>query len=99
MIAQKSIIRGYASPSPSASPSNVWTFNAFVTEPSQGQWYFLIRWEGAARSTRRCSPQLCMTEPFDNTYYPQGNYTPSDPAAQIVSIEISNNPVRPTPCP
>jgi hypothetical protein len=38
-----------------------------------------------------------MTEPFDNTYF--GQYTPNDPTAQIVSIEISNNPVSPTPCP
>ena len=42
------------------------------------------------------SPRLCMTEPFDNTYYAQ--YTPSDPASQITTLEIANNPVTPTAC-
>ena len=98
MIAQKVIFS--PSPAPTSTPNNIWTFNAFVTEASQGQWYFLDSMgAGGPIDPQFISPRLCMTEPFDNTYYPQGNYTPSDPAAQIVSIEISNNPVRPTPCP
>jgi hypothetical protein len=99
MIAQKSIIRGYASPSPSASPSNVWTFNAFVSEPSQGQWYFVDSLgAGGPIDPQFVSPRLCMTEPFDNTYYAT-DLQISDPTAEIVSVELSNNPVTPTPCP
>jgi hypothetical protein len=100
MIAQKAIFKGVASPSPSpsASPNNVWTFNAFATEASQGQWFFLDSMgAGGPTDPQFVSPKLCMTEPFDNTYF--GLFTPSDPAAQIVSIEISNNPVTAAPCP
>jgi hypothetical protein len=43
------------------------------------------------------SPILCFTEPFENTYY--GKYMYGDPAAQIVSVEIANNPASPAPCP
>jgi len=45
------------------------------------------------------SPKLCMTEPFDNTYYPSSGFAPPDPAAQIVSIEIANNPAVQKACP
>jgi len=87
------------SPSPSASPSNLWTFNAFVTQASQGgQWYFLDSMgPGGPVDPQFVSPTLCMTQQFDNTYYAQ--YTPSDPSAQIVTIEIANNPASPAPCP
>ncbi len=99
MIAQKSIFLG-ASPAPSASPSNIWRFNAFVTQATgSGQWTFLdsLGAGGPIDPQFVMSVPLCMTQVFDNTYY--GLYTPSDPAAQIVSIEISNNPVSPTACP
>lgn len=101
MIAQKAIFKGVASPSPSpsAGPNNIWTFNAFVTEASQGQWYFLDSMgAGGFMDPQFVSPKLCMTEPFDNTYF--ALFTPGDPTAQIVSIEISNNPAAsPSPCP
>jgi hypothetical protein len=102
MIIEKSVLRGITSPSPSpsASPSNLWTFNAFVTQAgaSGGQWTFLESMgAGGPVDPQFVSPRLCMTEPFDNTYY--GLYTTQDPSAQIVSIELSNNPVKPTPCP
>jgi hypothetical protein len=100
MVAQKAIFKGVASPtpSPSASPNNIWTFNAFVSQASQGQWLFLDSMgAGGPIDPQFISPKLCMTEPFDNTYF--GQFTPNDPTAQIVSIELSNNPVRPTPCP
>jgi hypothetical protein len=86
------------SPSPSASPSNLWTFNAFVTQASsQGNWYFLDSMgPGGPVDPQFVSPQLCMTQQFDNTYY--AYYTPSDPSAQIVTIEIANNPASPAPC-
>lgn len=90
------------SPSPSTSPSNLWTFNAFVAQAQpSGQWYFLDSMgAGGPNPPEYVSPTLCMTEPFDNTYYPQGQYAPQDPAAQITSIEITNNPAAsPSPCP
>jgi hypothetical protein len=39
-----------------------------------------------------------MTEPFDNTYFATDLHI-GDPTSEIVSVEISNNPVRPTACP
>ena len=101
LVFQRSILKGIASPSPSpsASPNNLWTFNAYTAQASSGgPWYFLDSMgAGGPIDPQFVSPKLCVTEPFDNTYY--GLYTPSDPTAQIVSIEISNNPVSPTPCP
>ncbi|HEV3090995.1 MAG TPA: hypothetical protein VGX91_06060 [Candidatus Cybelea sp.] len=101
IIAQKAIFKGIASPSPSpsASPSNLWTFNAFTTQATNGgTWTFLDSLgPGGPIDPQFVSPKLCMTEQFDNTYY--AYFTPSDPAAQIVSVEISNNPSAPTPCP
>lgn len=88
-------------PSPSSTPSNLWTFNAFVAQAQPGgNWAFYDSLgAGGANAPQYVSPVLCMTEPFDQTFYPQGNFAPPDPAAQIVSVEIPNNPVSPTPCP
>lgn len=100
ILAQKRI---FVSPgqSPTPSPSNVWTFNAFVAQltPSGGLSFVDSLGPGGPIDPQFVSPQLCMTEPFDNTYYPQGQYTPPDPASQISSIEIANNPVSPSSCP
>ncbi|HVN69629.1 MAG TPA: hypothetical protein VMU38_08290 [Candidatus Binatia bacterium] len=101
MLVQKSIFKGIPSPNPSPTPtpSNVWTFNAFVTQANgQGQWTFLDSMgAGGPIDPQFVSPKLCMTEPFDNTYY--AYYTPSDPSAQIVSVEIANNPKVAAACP
>jgi len=101
ILAQRAIFKGIASPSPSpsASPSTLWTFNAFTTQAQNGgQWYFLDSLgPGGPVDPQFVSPKLCMTEVFDQTFY--AYYTPSDPAAQIVSVEISNNPPSPSPCP
>jgi hypothetical protein len=101
MLAQRSIFKGIASPSPSpsASPSNIWTFNAFTTQATNGgTWTFEDSLgPGGPIDPQFVSPRLCMTEVFDNTYY--AFYTTTDPADQIVSVELSNNPVSPTPCP
>jgi hypothetical protein len=99
ILAQKRMFNYAPSPAPSATPSNVWTFNAFVTQASNGgNWYFLDSMgPGGPIDPQFVSPKLCMTEPFDNTYY--AYFTPNDPAAQIVTIEIANNPASPAPCP
>lgn len=99
MLFQKAIFKGIASPSPSpsASPPTTWTFNAFTTQANQNQWYFLDSLgPGGPVDPQFVSPKLCVTEPFDNTYY--AYYTTSDPSAEIVSIEISNNPTVTKTC-
>ena len=64
MIAEKVIFS--PSPAPTSTPNNIWTFNAFVTEASQGQWYFLDSMgAGGPIDPQFISPQLCMTEPLD----------------------------------
>jgi hypothetical protein len=97
ILAQRRI---FSSPGPSPSPTpNVWTFNAFVYQQNgSGLWQFYDSLgAGGPIDPQFVSPNLCMTEPFDNTYYGRG-FTPPDPAAQITSIEIANNPVSPMPC-
>ncbi len=107
LLVKKVVFSGIPSPSPSPSasptptPSQLWTFNAFTTQPggSQGQWYFLDSMgQGGPIDPQFVSPVLCMTEPFDNTYY-ASQYAPPDPSSQIVSVEIANNPAVPTACP
>lgn len=99
ILAQKAIFKGISSPSPSpsASPPENWTFNAFTTQAgTQGQWLFVDSMgPGGPVDPQFVSPTLDMLTCFDNTYY--AYYTPSDPAAQIVSVEISNNPIA-NPC-
>ncbi|HEY1884286.1 MAG TPA: hypothetical protein VGG51_14755 [Candidatus Cybelea sp.] len=101
MLAQRSIFHGIASPSPSpsSSPSNLWTFNAFSAQATNGgTWTFIDSLgTGGPIDPQFVSPRLCMTEPFDNTYY--GVYAQGDPAGMISTIEIANNPINPTPCP
>jgi hypothetical protein len=110
LLVNRSVFAGIASPSPSPSPSasptptppSKWTFNAFTTEPggSQGVWEFLDSMgAGGPTDPQYVSPTLCMTEPFDQTFYATSGFVPPDPASQIVSVEIANNPVSPTPCP
>ncbi|HEX8828505.1 MAG TPA: hypothetical protein VF778_10355 [Xanthobacteraceae bacterium] len=98
--------RIFASPSPvpSGTPrpyAPMWTFNAFVTQASnQGQWLFYdsMGAGGPVPPEFVNTPQLCITEPFDQTYY--AIYSGGqDPSAQIVSVELANNPAHPTPCP
>jgi hypothetical protein len=96
VLAQRSI---FASPAPSASPSNSWTFNAFTTQANNlGQWVFYDSMgSGGPVDPQFVSPVLNMTQCFDSTFF--ARYTGvSDPAAQIVTIEIANNPVE-NPCP
>jgi hypothetical protein len=96
ILAKKSIFHGISSPSPSpsASPPENWTFNAFTTQAgNQGQWFFLDSLgPGGPVDPQFVSPTLNMLTCFDNTYYAYDMSVP-DPAAQIVSVEISNNPI------
>jgi hypothetical protein len=100
MLAQKAIFKGIASPSPSpsASPSNLWTFNAFVTQATNGgSWEFYDSMgAGGPNPPEFVSPTLNMDTCFDNTYY--AIYNTTSPSAQILSVELSNNPVAPNSC-
>ncbi len=80
-------------PTPSAGPPHIWTFNAFVSQANaSSQWTFVDSMgAGGPVDPQFVSPRLDMTTCFDNTYYP-GPYMPADPASQITSIEIANNP-------
>jgi hypothetical protein len=102
LLAQKAIFAGITSPPPSPTPSPAtWKFNVFTTQPggSRGQWFFLDSMgAGGPVDPQFVSPTLCMLQPFDNTYVALG-FTPPDPSAQIVSVEIANNPAKPAPCP
>jgi hypothetical protein len=99
MLALRSIFA--VAPSPTATPSNIWTFNAFTLQlgASGGTWYFLDSMgNGGPIDPQFVSQGLCMSEPFDNVY--TAHYMPSDPAAQILTVEIANNPSpTPSPCP
>lgn len=98
ILVKKSVFSGIATPSP-APTSDVWTFNAFTTQAnSQGTWQFFDSMgAGGPIDPQFVSPKLCMLEQFDNTYY--AVFTGGqDPAAQIVSVEIANNPAKPGNC-
>lgn len=87
------------SPSPSASPSNIWTFNAFVAQAQSGggNWLFYDSMgAGGPIDPQFVSPTLDLAQCFDNTYFAIDSNIP-DPAAQIVSVEIANNPLQ-NPC-
>lgn len=103
ILAQRSIFKGIPSPSPSptGSPSNLWTFNAFTTQANgQGQFLFVDSMgAGGPIDPQWNSPKLCMTEQFDTTFYALDTQGIGDPAAQIVSVEIANNPVTQAACP
>ena len=97
MLAQQRIFVS-PSPSPSTSPPSKWSFNAFTVASGQNNWVFADSLgPGGPVDPQFVSPVLCMNQPFDNTYYAQ--FVPTDPSAQIVTVEISNNPVHPTSCP
>lgn len=102
MLAQK-VIFVSPSPSPSTTPPSKWTFNAFTVGPGPFNALTFVdsMGAGAVGPPEYVSPTLCMNQQFDTTFYPQaqGSHIPPDPAAQIVSVEISNNPIKPSSCP
>jgi hypothetical protein len=102
ILAQRLIFTQLASPAPTASPSNAWTFNAFTLQQgaSQGQWTFADSMgNGGPIDPQFVSPNLYMCEPFDRTFTAYYNQVP-DQAAQIATVEIANNPSPlPSHCP
>jgi hypothetical protein len=97
ILAQRRIFSSTPGPSPTPS-SNVWTFNAFTTQlNTQAQWTFYDSMgAGGPTPPEFVSPQLNMDTCFDNTYYALDQNI-SDPSAEIVTIEIANNPSS-APC-
>ena len=94
ILVQKNVFSATPSPSgtPTPPPSNAWKFNAFVAAPSQGNLVFADSMgAGGPIDPQWNSPTLCMTQQFDTTFYALDPNI-SDPAAEIVSIEIANNP-------
>jgi hypothetical protein len=100
ILVQKQVFSATPSPSgtPTPPPSSVWTFNAFVAAPSQGNLVFADSMgAGGPIDPQFVSPKLCMLQQFDNTYFALDTNI-SDPASEIVSIEIANNPAVPGNC-
>jgi hypothetical protein len=79
-----------------------WLINAFTTAPNtNAQLTFLDSLGiGGATDTTYQSPNynIYQSGGFDQVVYALDGNPPSDPAAQIVSIEVANNP-GPTPAP
>jgi hypothetical protein len=102
VIFQRSIFTPINGPSPSPSPSGsphpyarTWYFNAFVTQAnSQNQLIFVdsMGQGGPTDTTYSDSPPLAICTNFDTVYTKVQDITPpSNPAAQITSIEFANN--------
>lgn len=96
---QRSIFVSHAAATPTPGPSSTpyaktWLFNAYVTQANQrGQMIFVDSMGvGGATDTTWVSPKLPICTNFDNPIYKIADASPpSDPAAQIVSVEIANN--------
>jgi hypothetical protein len=111
---QRQIFRNLVTPTPGPTPTPVgatpppysqqWTFNAFVTQANaQNQLVFVdsMGVGGATDTTWTDSPPLgAICTDFDQVYYKLADINPpSDPSAQIASVEIANNGSTPPPCP
>ena len=95
IIFQRSIFTSIVSPAPSPTPlSNTWTFNAFTTQANvQNQMIFVDSMGvGGPNNPQYLSPSLNVTTSFDQTLYALSSGLQMDPAAQIISIQIGNNP-------
>lgn len=93
---------GGSTPTPSTSPSsspqpfaNNWTFNAFVTQANNANQLQFVDSMGVGGANNPqyncCSPALVVNQNSDNVYYALNSGIITDPAAQIVSVEIGNN--------
>lgn len=106
IIFQPLIFNGVATPSPGASATPppvkpIWTFNAFTTQPNTNAVLTFVDSLGTFGPTDTTfqSPNLNIDHPcgFDQVVYALDGDTQIDPAAQIVSVEIANNPSLPVP--
>ena len=95
IIFQRSIFTSIVSPAPSPSPlSNTWSFNAFTTQANvQNQMIFVDSMgAGGPGNLQYLSPSLNVSASFDQTLYALSSGLQIDPPAQIVSVQIGNNP-------
>jgi hypothetical protein len=105
IIFQPVIFNGVATPSPGASATPapvkpIWTFNAFTTQPNTNAVLTFVDSLGTFGPTDTTfqSPNLNVNTQFDQVIYALDGDAQIDPAAQIVSVEIANNPlVTPSP--
>jgi hypothetical protein len=94
IIVQRSIFLGVrTSPSPSPLAAN-WTYNAFTTQAGVvGNLVFVDSMgAGGPRLPDYSSPTLPTYQCFDNTFTALSSGLQIDPPAQIVQVEIANNP-------
>jgi hypothetical protein len=99
VVFQPLIFNGVATPSPgaSATPPPVkpnWLFNAFTTQPNTTAQLTFVDSMGTFGPTDTTfqSPNLNITQQFDQVVYALSGDLQIDPPAQIVSVEIANNP-------
>jgi hypothetical protein len=105
IVFQPIIFSGIATPAPGASATPapvkpIWTFNAFTTQPNSNAVLTFVDSLGTFGPTDTTfqSPNLNITQQFDQVIYALDGDTQIDPAAQIVSVEIANNPlIQPSP--
>jgi len=100
VVFQPLIFSGVATPAPgtTAPPvAPIWLFNAFVAQPDESANLQFVDWLGTTGTIFQ-SPQLDIRKPFDQVIFGLSAPPPSDAAAQIVSVEIANNPAA-TPAP
>lgn len=98
ILFQRSIfspINSTPGPGPTPTPiSSVWRFNAFTTQPNtSGQMVFVDSMgAGGPGDPQWNSPPLDIRQCSDTTFYALSSGLQIDPSAQIVSVEIGNNP-------
>lgn len=84
-----------ATPGPSPTPfANNWTYNAFTTQANPSNQLIFVDSMGAGGPVdpQYVSPTLATGQCFDQTFYALSSGLQIDPAAQITSVEIGNNP-------
>jgi hypothetical protein len=84
---------GSATPPPVAA---TWAFNAFTGQQNAVNTWVYIDSMGAgggnSSGPQWPSPPLNVAQPFDTVFFGRNGTAISDPSAQIVSVEIANNP-------
>lgn len=96
VLVARSLFAPVVTPKPPATPAplaGVWLFNAFTTQ-SNGQVPIFVdsMGPGGPVSPQYTSPRLNVLQCFDAVNYARNSGLQIDPAAQLVSVEIGNNP-------